>query len=438
MWFKRLQLGLIHTAVAITLVPFGSTLNRVMILEMGIAATIVTLLVALPYVFSPIQVAIGSYADRHPILGLRRTPYIAVGLLMCVGGAFLAPHVVGMIGTQGWTATTLVLSIIAFGAWGMGYNFASVSYLSLASEIDEQGRARTIAIMFFMMVIGIIISAATVGHIVEVYSQAALQRAFWTVGVAALAMGVIGLIAIEPRSAKRASERRYSFSEIFSAVTDNPQGRLFFLYLVILLAALLGQDVLLEPFAGQALSMSVAATTRITSIWGTCMLLAFLIAGWLQGRLSTRAIARIGAWGALIGFVAIGITGLVPSKSLFYTGITVLGFGTGLSTVSNLSLMLDMTIPENVGLFIGAWGMANAISRLIGQLLSGVVRDALTGITGSGVTGYTVVFLLEALFLFISLFMLRRIDVDAFQQGSTAKLETLIDRAALVGEAGSD
>ncbi|MCX8024013.1 MAG: PucC family protein, partial [Thermanaerothrix sp.] len=82
MGIKRWQLALIHAAVAITLVPINSTLNRVMIKELGISATLVALLASLPYLFSPVQVAIGAYSDRHPIVGLRRTPYILAGLLL--------------------------------------------------------------------------------------------------------------------------------------------------------------------------------------------------------------------------------------------------------------------------------------------------------------------------------------------------------------------
>jgi BCD family chlorophyll transporter-like MFS transporter len=437
MWRKRLQLGLIHTAVAITLVPFTSTLNRVMIYEMGLAATVVTLLVALPYFFSPIQVAIGSYADRNPIAGLRRTPYIVLGLLMCVGGAFLAPLAVAMVDAQGWTWLALALSAVAFGAWGMGYNFAAVSYLSLASEIDEQGRSRTISTMFFMMIVGIIATAATVGHIVDPYSLEALRRAFWTVGAAALGIGLLGLIALEPRTDSAApAEERHTWGQMLRAVTGNPQARLFFVYLVILLAALLGQDVLLEPFGGQALGLSVEATTRITSIWGTCMLVALVAAGWLQVRFSKRSVALVGAWVALAGFVAIAGSGLAASRGLFYGGIMALGLGTGLSTVANLSLMLDMTAPHNVGLYIGAWGMANAISRLVGQLMSGAVRDALTGLLSNPTYGYVVVFLVEASFILLSLLMLRRVDVAAFREAAPGQPMSLVERAALVGEAG--
>jgi len=437
MWRKRLQLGLIHTAVAITLVPFTSTLNRVMIYEMGLAATVVTLLVALPYFFSPIQVAIGSYADRHPVAGWRRTPYILLGLLMCVGGAFLAPQAVRVVEAQGWTALALALSAAAFGAWGMGYNFAAVSYLSLASEIDEQGRSRTISTMFFMMIIGIILTAAAVGHMVDPYSLDALRRAFWAVGSAALVIGLIGLLALEPRAELLgATEERHSWQQMLSTVWSNPQARLFFVYLVVLLAALLGQDVLLEPFGGQALGLSIQATTRITSIWGTCMLVALIAAGWLQMRFSKRGLARVGAWAALIGFLAIAISGLAISRGLFYGGIMVLGLGTGLSTVANLSLMLDMTTAQNVGLYMGAWGVANAISRLMGQLMSGVVRDLLTRAVANPAVAYVAVFVIEAAFVGASLIMLRHVDVVAFRRAASDQPLPLPERAALLGEAG--
>ena len=81
MLIKRIQLGLLHTAVAMTLVPINSTLNRVMIKELALSAFLVAVLASLPYLFSPIQVAIGAFSDRHPIFGWRRSPYIFLGLL---------------------------------------------------------------------------------------------------------------------------------------------------------------------------------------------------------------------------------------------------------------------------------------------------------------------------------------------------------------------
>lgn len=434
---KRVQLGLIHMAVAITLVPINSTLNRVMIKEMAISATLVAVLVSLPYFISPIQVMIGSYADQHPIAGRRRTPYILLGLLLCVGGALLAPHAAFQLADL--TVGGVALAALAFGLWGMGYNLSAVSYLSLASEIDEQ-RSRTIAIMFFMMTVGIILTAYGVGRIVEPYSPQALVRAFWAAGGAALVLGLIGLIKLEPRfdADSTRTDDRHTWGDMFGAVLSNPQARRFFWYLLLLLAALLGQDVLLEPFAGEAFGLSPAVTTRITSIWGTATLFTLLLANWFQRRTSKRTVAVVGNWGALIAFVLIAVSGFMRSTPVFYSGVVLLGLGTGLSTVSNLSLMLDMTTAQNVGLFVGAWGVANALSRLVGQVVSGAVRDLITLAVESAVLGYVVVFFLEAAFLAAALALLGMIDVAAFQRQAGATEEAAVsmrDAAALMSEA---
>jgi BCD family chlorophyll transporter-like MFS transporter len=208
---------------------------------------------------------------------------------------------------------------------------------------------------------------------------------------------------------------------------------LFFWYLIILLAALLGQDILLEPFAAEAFDMSVRETTRITSFWGIFVLLAILLTGWLETRLKKRTVAAWGGWGALLGFVLIVLSGVFLNQGIFYTGIVFLGIGTGVSTVSNLSLMLDMTVAGQVGLFIGAWGMANAVSRLMGSVVGGMGRDLITQITGKPILGYIFAFGMMAGFMLLSLVMLTRIDVEAFKQNE--KVSSIVERAALVVDA---
>jgi len=431
MFLKRLQLGLIHVAIAMTLVPINSTLNRVMIKELAISATLVAILASLPYLFAPIQVAIGSYSDRHPIFGLRRTPYILAGLLLCVAGLIISPYVAFLM------AQNLVLGILAgllaFGAWGMGYNLSSVSYLSLASEISgENGRGKTIATMWFMMIVSIIATAIGLSRLVDPYTPEALIRAFGYVAASALTLGLIGLINLEPRSgisSSKAASESYSVKQMTSAITQNPIARIFFVYLLLLLAAILGQDVLLEPFGAEAFGLTVTQTTRITSIWGTFVLVAIIIAGLLEGRMAKKAIAQLGNLGALAGFVVIVASGFSQSTSVFYTGVTLLGLGTGLSTVANLSLMFDLTMPGMVGLYIGAWGFSNALSRLVGTLLAGILRDVVSQFTGNALNGYLIVFFIEALMLAIASFMLYRIDVNKFRKG--AGQPSFVEKVAL-------
>jgi MFS transporter, BCD family, chlorophyll transporter len=434
MLLKRFQLALIHTAVAMTLVPINSTLNRVMIYELGISKTLFTLLAITPYMLAPIQVAVGSFSDRHPIAGFRRTPYILAGLLLCVLGLVLSPQVAVLM-SQNFTLGVIV-GILAFGAWGMGYNLSAVSYFSLASELSgEKGRGKTVATMFFIMVIGLIATGITLSRMVPTYTSEGLTRAFISVAAAALILGLLGLFRLEPRSGMSAASAKadtYTLQEMTSVIMANPVARIFFVYLLLLLAAILSQDVLLEPFGAEAFGMSLEATSRIVSISSTFTLLAFIIAGFLEGRMPKKIIAQAGNLGALAGFVLIILSGVLGSLSLFYVGLTLLGFGTGFSTVANLSLMFDLTIPEKVGLYIGAWGFSNGLSRLIGLLMAGIVADTATKITGSEMNGYLVVFGIEALMLLIASIMLLRIDVSSFKK--QAEEPSFVEKVALAVE----
>jgi len=435
MFLKRFQLGLIHVAVAMTLVPIDSTLNRVMIKELSISATLFAILSSLPYLFAPIQVAIGSYSDRHPIMGYRRTPYILAGLLLCVISLIALPPVAFLMDKN--FGLGLLAGIFAFGAWGMGYNLSAVSYLSLASELSgEKGRGRTIATMWFMMIVSIILTAISLGHMVDPYTPAALIHAFQVVAVAALTLGLLGLIKLEPRSGVSSSQQAsetYTLKQMSAVIMSNPAAKTFFIYLLLLLVGILGQNILLEPFAGQAFGLGVGQTTsRINEIWGTFVLLSIIVAGLLEGRVSKRIVAQVGNIGSLIGFIIIVVSGIMANKGVFYIGITVLGLGTGLCTVANLSLMFDFTVPGLVGLYIGAWGFSNALSRLTGNMLAGLVFDVLKSVTGSALTGYLVVFVIEGLMLLIAAIMLNRIDVNAFQQ--QAHEPSFVDKVALAAE----
>ena len=179
--------------------------------------------------------------------------------------------------------------------------------------------------------------------------------------------------------------------------------------------------------------MTVGQAARITSIWGVCVLAALLIAGALETRVRKKFVAFWGGWSALIGFVLIAAAGILANLGVFYTGVVLLGIGTGLATVSNLSLMLDMTVAGKIGLFIGAWGMANAASRLTGSVLGGVVRDVTTRILDDLVLGYVVVFGIEVAMLLGSLILLRYIDVERFRH-QMKEVPSLIERAAIAGD----
>ena len=444
--FKNIRLGLLHVAVAMTFVLINGILNRVMIHDLRILASIVAVLVVLPYLLSPLQVWIGQYSDTHPAAGYRRTPYIALGLLLCVGGAVATPYVaLAMAQSLG---RGLLLGALAFGAWGFGYNLAVVAYLALASDLStEQQRSRTIAIMWFMMIVSVIVTAIVTSRALDPYSDAQLVRVFQAGGLVSLGLGALGLVGVEPRmttaddrsrggvqlNARTAvGQSRESQRAAIRAVMENPQARVFFVYLILLLAAILGQDILLEPYGAQEFGMSVKQTTQLTATWGGMTLIALLAQGLLLSRwLSKKTGALLGGLVATAGLLLIAASGIFDVRALFVPGIAALGFGTGIATTTNLGLMLDMTTAEQAGLFIGAWGVADALARGAGMLLGGVVRDVVTTTTGSASGGYITVFLIEAIMLAGSLLLLRQIDVQSFRD----RQPTLTELVALAGDA---
>ena len=415
--FKTFRLGLLHIAVAISFVAINGVLNRIMIHELNILTTIVAILVILPYLLSPAQIWIGQYSDTHPIFGYRRTPYIALGVILCMGGMVLTPRAALMMGETFWTG--LGLGFIAFFLWGFGYNLAVVSYLSLASDLSpEDKRSRTISVMWFMMIFGLIVTAIIIGRSLEPYTNAQLIHVFDMAGLIAIGIAAIGLIGLEPRHANIIPQTRESQSAAVKAVLSNPQARLFFLYLILLLAAILGQDILLEPFGAYAFDMDVEATTQLTALWGGMTLISLLLYGFVLTRFMTKKQgAYLGGFIAALGLMMIALSGSMANEMLFQPGVAILGFGTGIATSTNLALMLDMTTAEQAGLFIGAWGVADALSRGVGILMGGTVRDIVTALTNSPITGYVAVFSIEAGFLLISMMMLGQIDIEEFRDG---------------------
>lgn len=428
---KNIRLGLLHMAVAITFVAINGVLNRVMIHELGILATVVAILVVLPYVFSPAQIWVGQYSDTHPLFGYRRTPYIALGLVLCIVGMKLTPFAaLAMADNFG---LGFAVGVFAFGLWGVGYNLAVVSYLSLASDMSEESqRSRTIAVMWFMMIVSIIISAIIMGRALEPYSEAQLLRVFSWAGVAALLIAAIGLIGLEPRHVEYTSQTRHSQQAAIRAVLSNPQARLFFVYLILMLVAILGQDILLEPFGAHAFGMTVEQTTQLTALWGGTTLLSLLAYGFVLSRwMNKKQGATLGGVIATLGLLLIGLSGTLHLEMIFQPGIAILGFGTGIATATNLGLMLDMTTAEQAGLFIGAWGVADALSRGLGMFFGGTIRD-LVAFAASDVTlGYVVVFYLEAGCLIASLMLLSQIDVSRFRN----RQPNLVELAALTADA---
>lgn len=419
-WRKVVQLAMVHVGVSITVVPVTSTLNRIMIADMGFPAILVSILIALPYLLSPIQVAIGNWADNYPIWGQYRSPWIVIGGLLASFGSYFTAHTVYWMDSS--FVPGLVMAVLAFTAWGLGVNMASVSYLSLVSEMSgdaDAWRSRAVSSMWVMMILSTILVSIGLSRMLDPFSREALITGFGVVWAIASFLILLGSANLETRAAIAVTERRNNSTNpvvAFRLLTINPSARRFFCYLLLVLVSIHAQDVLLEPFGGEVLNMAVAQTSRLTAIWGIGVMLTLIGGTYLIRHSGKKRSANIGAAIAALAFLLIVWSGYTKVVFFLQSSVFLLGLGGGLMTISNLSFMLEMTVPEAAGLYIGAWGVANFVGQALGNLLSGLIRDLVFMLSDNVAAGYTIVFGLETLGLVIAIILFRSITVKQFQQ----------------------
>lgn len=424
-WRRVIQLACIHVGVSITVVPVTGTLNRIMIADFGWSALWVSLLVSLPYLLSPLQVLIGNWADQHPIGGRHRAPWIVLGGLMASFGSYFTAHAAYHAFDHPGTGALYTLG--AFIVWGMGVNIASVSYLSLVTELSADQpawRSRTVSVMWTAMILSTIGISLTLSVLLAPFSQEALHNALGMVWLISSVLVLVGAGNLEPGGLHTMPPHNRADNPLhaYALLAGNPSARRFFIYLLIVLISIHAQDVLLEPFGAEVLAMPVAQTTRLASIWGAGVFITLTAGLTVISRLGKKRAANLGALVAAGAFVAISVSGLLDMEAAFMLAIFVLGLGGGLMTVSNLSFMLDMTVPEAAGLYMGAWGVANFAGQAVGNLISGLIRDVVLALTGMPAVGYVTVFMLEGIGLLVAVYLFRRVSVEEFRRDAQVQL----------------
>jgi BCD family chlorophyll transporter-like MFS transporter len=438
-WRKVVQLALVHAGVTITVIPVTSTLNRILIADLNMSALFVSVLVALPYLLSPLQVLIGNWADRHPIWGRHRSPWMVLGGLMASFGGYFTAHSIYWL--HGYGALGLAAAVLVFVVWGIGVNVASVSYLSLVSDLsvaEPQWRSRAVSVMWTLMIVFIILTSITLSVVLapfqaifEPASQQALYTAFGMVWLVASVLVLVGSAQLEPHASGQTVQNTADNPRVaVQLLLTNPMARRFFLYMLLVLISIYAQDVVLEPFGAKALQMPVAVTTRLTSIWGVGLLLTLLAGVWMTRRFGKKPSAYWGASLAALSFGGIITSGIIQSSPLFMVSVFLVGLGCGLLTIASLSLMLDMTVPQAVGLYMGAWGVANFVGRAAGYIFSGLLRDLVETLSSNVVAGYVAVFGIEVVGLLLGMWVLRTISVEAFQRDAQLRLQDVLPAAA--------
>ena len=159
---RLIRLSLFQFSVGMAATLLIGTLNRVLIVEMGVSAWLVALMVALPLVFAPFRALIGFKSDHHKsVLGWRRVPYIWIGTILQFGGLSIMPFALILLsGDTHWPMWfSHVAAALAFLLVGAGMQTVQTAGLALATDIaPEKDRPRVVALMYVMLLVGMVIS----------------------------------------------------------------------------------------------------------------------------------------------------------------------------------------------------------------------------------------------------------------------------------------
>lgn len=416
-WTGVFRLGLFQFGVGLSLAPITGTLNRVLINDLGISAAIVALLIALHYFASPVRAFIGYRSDKSRSMGKWRTPYIVLGVMLTYAGLALAPFSLILLGGHGTISflPALIICIAIFLAYGAGVGIVETIYLALVSDITSpQDRGKVLSVLWMMLILGTVVSAVVMGSLLNNYSHIRLIQvmqgsALWFVILTVIALWQQERLRPDGTIISNLKTVRVRLSLWESVQMLSGQQVLKGLFIVIFIAtmAFATHDVLLEPYGGQVLGMSVSATTRLTALWGVTTILGVSLAAFLLWRkLAPVLLIGLGCLVGLCGFAVISYASDAALVRPFQLGVGLISLGRGLFLVSSIILIMSLTDVSHAGLFLGIWGIVQALAQGLGTIGGGIIRDVTQYMTGSVVLGYTVVYTGSLAMLLLVLFLL--------------------------------
>ncbi len=356
--------------------------------------------------------------EDRSFLGWRRVPYIWMGTLAQFGGLAIMPFalIVMTEPNAGPVWAGPAASMLAFLLVGAGLHTVQTAGLALATDLaTERTRPQVVALLYVMLLVGMIISSLGFSALLENFSYIRLIKVIQGAAVLTMFLNLVALWKQEVRQPHLTRPDRVRPGFRATWVEFSRSGRTLRLLVAVALgtAGFSMQDILLEPYGAQVLGLSVSQTTGLTAILGAGMLVAFLLASRYLGRGADPV--RVSGYGAVIGlfaFAAVLLAAPLDSSLLFRVGTGLIGLGGGFFAVGTLTSAMMLGREQHTGLALGAWGAVQATATGLAIAAGGALRDLVSNWAASGAlgqtlsgpaTGYGTVYYIEILLLFAAL-----------------------------------
>lgn len=402
-WWQLARLGLVQAAIGAVVVLLTTTINRVIVVELALPATIPGVLVALHFgVQLILRPQIGHASDRTG----RRTPWIVGGLCVCALGGIGVAASLPVMANQ--PVLGVALASVASIVLGAGVSAAGTPLLALMSEMARPDqRAGAAAITWILMIVGIIITAAVSGVLLDPFSLTRLIAIAGGIGAIGVVIGVLATLGIEQPAVRQARTVAVvrapvtSFRDAMASVWSESASRSFAGFVFLAMLAYSAQDLILEPFAGLAFGMTPGGSTKLSSMHHGGVLVGMIVAAVLatrSGQLRHWAAGGCVASGvSYLALVAAPATGSVP---YFRMVVALLGVANGVFAIGAIGSMMSLSGDKSdgrAGLRLGVFGAAQAIAYAMGTMLGAIGVDIARSLAASPIRGYLVVFLMQAL-----------------------------------------
>jgi BCD family chlorophyll transporter-like MFS transporter len=423
---RLLRLSLFQVSVGMALVLLIGTLNRVMIVELGVPASLVAVMLAVPLLFAPFRALIGFRSDTHRSeLGWKRVPFIWQGTLVQFGGLAIMPFALLVLAGAGQSSRAPVWigqlgAGLAFLLVGAGLHTTQTVGLALATDLaPAESQPKVVGLMYVMLLVGMIVSALVFGSTLVNFTAGKLVQVIQGSALATMILNVIALWKQETRRPARtlgsAPRRNPTFRDSWISFShgDSALRRLVAVGLGTMAFSM--EDVLLEPYGGQILHLSVGSTTKLTATLALGGLLGFGLASRVLSRgFDPFRMASVGAIVGVPAFMAVILAAPFDSTLLFGFGTLLIGFGGGLFGHGTLTATMNRAPADQRGLALGAWGAVQASAAGIAVALGGIIRDVVAHLNthqgslgaarlAASVRGYTFVYTTEIVMLFATM-----------------------------------
>jgi BCD family chlorophyll transporter-like MFS transporter len=449
------RLGLFQMGLGILAVLTLGVLNRVMINELSIPASITAGIIAMAQFVAPARIWFGQMSDAKPLFGHHRSGYVWIGAGLFTLILSLTVQVIWQLGNSvqaagGWTWTIesygwTAMAALMFALYGLATSISATTFFALLVDVsDEEHRGQLIGIVWSMMTVGIAVggisSKILLKQLEDVNApiEVVLSRISWLfIIVPAIVFGLslLATFGVEKKYSRYADrsklvnrEDQLSLGNALKILTASRQTGLFFTFLLVMTISLFMQEVVLESYGAEVFGMPIPQTSLLNSFWGIGMLMSLSATGFFViPRLGKRQTTKLGCVGVAVCFGGIILSGFIGNPGLFKGMLVLFGLATGVATTGALSLMLDLTAAETAGTFVGAWGLAQSMARGMAIVLGGIALDVGKGMFSKPTLAYDLVFGLEAVGMLLAIWFLGRVNVQEFRDNASAAIAAVME-----------